>query len=81
MNCYDCNLNSEWQSKVIKVSCILFINLFIIWVCHFKTSRQIDSLDDCLILKEKNNETYTVKRLSFMSFRLRSSFWAKESDR
>jgi len=81
MNCYDCDLNSEWQNKVIRVSCILLINLFIIQACCFKTSRQADLLNDCLTSEEKDNETYTVKKLSFMSSRLRNSFWAKESDK
>ncbi len=81
MNCYDCDLNSEWWSKVIRISCILLISLFVIQVCHFKTSRQTDLLDDCLTSEEKDNETYIIKRLSFMSSRLRNSFWVKESDK
>jgi len=74
MNHCDCDLNLKQQSKVIKISCMSLINLFIIQACHFKTFRQTDLLDDCLTLKEKDNETYIIKRLSFMSFRLRSSF-------
>ena len=81
MNHCDGDLDLKWQNKVIKISYISFINLFIIWACCFKTSRQTDLLDNCLTLKEKDNETYTVKKLSFMSSRLRSSFWAKESDK
>jgi len=50
------------------------ISLFVIQAYHFKISRQINLLDDCLTSEEKDNETYTVKRLSFMSFRLRDSF-------
>ena len=74
MNCCDCDLNSEQQSKVIKVFYILSISLFVIQACHFKTSRWADLLDNCLTLKEEDNETYIIKRLSFISFRLRDSF-------
>ncbi len=41
----------------------------------------MNSLNDCLTSEEKDNEIYIIKRFSFMSFRLRSSFWAKESDK
>ncbi len=81
MNCCDYDLNLKWQSKVIRISCILLINLFVIQVCCFKISRQMNSLNNCLTSEEKDNEIYIIKRFSFMSFRLRSSFWAKESDK
>jgi len=81
MNCCDCDLDLKWQSKVIRISCMSLISLFVIQVCHFKTFRWVNSLDGCLTSEEEDNETYTVKRLSFMSFKLRSSFWAKESDK
>ncbi len=55
------------------------ISLFVIQACCFKTFRQADLLDDCLTSEKEDDETYTVKRLSFMSSRLRNSFWAKES--
>ncbi len=81
MNHGDCDLNLKWQSKVIKISCISLISLFIIWVCYFKTSRQTDLLDDYLTSEEKDNKIYMIEKLSFMSSRLRDSFWAKESDK
>ena len=81
MNHCDCDLDLKQQSKVIRVSCMSLISLFIIQVCHFKTSRQTDLLDDCLTSEKKDDKTCTVKRLSFMSFRLRDLFWAKEPDK
>jgi len=51
-----------------------FISLFVIQVCCFKTFRQMNLLNDCLTSEEEDDETYMIKRLSFMSSRLRSSF-------